>query len=300
MALLVLLGSALAARRLGQPYRRGPNGEKIYQKLLSSSSSSSSSLKSLARVEKSIDSESSYPSSANSADGSAPTAQAALNYLNSVGGSDICYHASRAYLRAVLAGGNGEAATAAAEQAYKGALTAGFTSAPGSPCAVAELTFKETTSTGGDAVKEAARAYMDASPPTPCGLAGKTYVKAIAAGMAPRKAGLFAGKAFLDAAGDAQPDAVACTSASKGFVAQLAGDGESSILGAMGTFLDSGSGLDPVCSAAGRAFIDAKIEEASDEAAIKKAAVAYMAALQANPGAGGACLSPAVALIGQA
>jgi len=291
--LLLLLGPALAARKFGQAYRRGANGEKIYQKLLSSRSD----LKPLTRVEKSIDSESSYSSSANSADGGAPTAQAALNYMNSVGGSDICYHAGRGYLRAVLAGGNSEAATAAAEQAYRSARTAGFTAAPGSPCAAAELSFKESTGAGGDAVKEAARAYMNASPPTPCGLAGKAYFKAIAAGMPPRKAGLFAGKAFLDAAGDAQQDAVACTSASKGFVAQLASEG--GILGAMETFLSSGSGLDPVCSAAGRAFIDAKIEEVSDEAAIKKAARAYMAALQANPGAGGACLSPAAALIGQ-
>lgn len=237
---------------------------------------------------------SNYLGSRNSADGSSPTAAATLSYMDAVGGTDICYHASRAYVEAVLGGGNGEVATAAAEKAYKAALAAGFTLAPGSACAAAQVAFKAAAANPDkNAVFEAANAFMSASPPTPCGQGGVAYMRAITSGMAPRRATLMAARAFLDATTDSQgADAAACTASSKAFLASLGGE-SNTLIDAMNAFISAGAGVDPVCMASAGAYIDAKIERASDEEALNMAAKAYILALSVNPGAGAGCLASA-------
>ena len=241
-----------------------------------------------------LDSSSNYIGARNSADGSDPTAAATLSYMDAVGGTDICYHASRAYVEAVLGGGNGEVATAAAEKAYKAALAAGFTVAPGSACAASEVAFKTAAADPDkNAVFEAANAFMSASPPTPCGQAGVAYMRAITSGMAPRRANLMGARAFLDATTNSHgADAAACQASSKAFLASLGGE-SNTLIDAMNAFTSAGAGVDPVCMASAGAFIDAKIERASDEEAINKAAKAYILALSVNPGAGSGCLASA-------
>merc|ERR1712158_320292 len=71
-----------------------------------------------------------------------PTAAAASNFLNAVGGTDICAKASKAYLAAVSAGKSSVQATNAAKQAYISAYNSGTRNAPGSACAAAEINVK--------------------------------------------------------------------------------------------------------------------------------------------------------------
>merc|ERR1712088_70513 len=185
-----------------------------------------------------------------------PTAAAASNFLNAVGGTDICAKASKAYVEAVSAGKSAVQAINAAKQAYISAYNSGTRNAQGTPCAAAEVNFKSNFGSDKNVVLEAAKAYINAAEPTTCGEAGKAYVSAVSSGSTPEKAALLA-------------------------------------------FINSGeSGVDPVCIAAAEAYIDAKIANNSDEDALSSAATAYIAAINANPGAGAGCLNAASQFIG--
>merc|ERR1712088_1098096 len=185
-----------------------------------------------------------------------PTAAAASNFLNAVGGTDICAKASKAYVEAVSAGKSAVQATNAAKQAYISAYNSGTRNAQGTPCAAAEVNFKSNFGSDKNVVLEAAKAYINAAEPTTCGEAGKAYVSA-------------------------------------------ATSGSNNVLTAMEAFINSGeSGVDPVCIAAAEAYIDAKIANNSDEDALSSAATAYIAAINANPGAGAGCLNAASQFIG--
>merc|ERR1712018_233638 len=228
-----------------------------------------------------------------------PTARASLNFINAIGGSDLCGQASRAYIEAVVAGKSGQQAAAAARQAYIGGFSMGLRNSAGTPCAAAEATFRSSYGSGKNSVLEAALAYMNAAPSTTCGEAGKAYVAAITTGESSARAGLFAARAFIDAAdGGFAPDA-ACTAALQGFAKTTGGSGN--LNSAFETFVTSTSaGVDPVCTAAAGAYIDAKIAKKSDEGALGDAAKAYIAALSGNPGAGAACAKAASAFTGKA
>merc|ERR1712020_416437 len=226
-----------------------------------------------------------------------PTSAAASNFLNAVGGSDICAKASKAYLGAVSAGKSAVQATNAAKAAYISAYNAGTRNVPGSACAAAEINFKTNYGSNKNVVLEAAEAYINAAEPTTCGEAGKAYVSAVSSGSAPERAALLAAKAFIANVDLGSADSAACTSASKGFLG--ATSGSNNVLTAMEAFINSGeSGVDPVCIAAAEAYIDAKIANNSDEDALSSAATAYIAAINANPGAGAGCLDAASQFIG--
>merc|ERR1712158_316492 len=189
-----------------------------------------------------------------------PTAAAASNFLNAVGGTDICAKASKAYVEAVSAGKSAVQATNAAKQAYISAYNSGTRNAPGTPCAAAEINFKTNFGSNKNVVLEAAKAY-------------------------------------ISNAGLGSADSAACTAASKGFLG--ATSGSNNVLTAMEAFINSGeSGVDPVCIAAAEAYIDAKIANNSDENALTSAATAYIGAINANPGAGAGCLDAASQFIG--
>jgi len=232
------------------------------------------------------------------ADANEPTARASLNFINAIGGSDLCGQASRAYIEAVVAGKSGEQAAAAARQAYIGGFSQGLRNTGNTPCAAAEATFRNSYGSGKNSVLEAAMAYMNAAPSTTCGEAGKAYVAAITTGESRDRAGLFAARAFIDAAqGGFAPDA-ACTAALQGFSKTTGGAGN--LNSAFETFVTSASaGVDPVCTAAAGAYIDAKIARKSDEGALGDAAKAYIAALSVNPGLGAACARAASAFTGR-
>merc|ERR1711950_94095 len=226
-----------------------------------------------------------------------PTVAAASNFLNAVGGTDICAKASKAYLEAVSAGKSAVQATNAAKQAYISAYNSGTRNTPGTPCAAAEVNFKSNFGSNKNVVLEAAKAYINAAEPTTCGEAGKAYVSAVSSGSTPERAALLAAKAFISNVDLGSADSAACTSASKGFLG--ATSGSNNVLNAMEAFINSGeSGVDPVCIAAAEAYIDAKIANNSDEDALSSAATAYVAAINANPGAGAGCLDAASQFIG--
>merc|ERR1711990_1038265 len=233
------------------------------------------------------------------ADTDEPTARAALNFINSIGGSDLCGQASRAYIEAVVGGKSGQQAAAAARQAYIGGYSQGLRNEEDTPCAAAEASFRKTYGSDKNSVLEAALAYMNAAPSTTCGEAGKAYIAAITTGESNARAGLFAARAFIDAAdGGFAPDA-ACTAALQGFSKTTGGSGN--LNSAFEAFVSSASaGVDPVCTAAAGAYIDAKIAKKADEGALGAAAKAYIAALSANPGAGAACAKAASAFTGKA
>merc|ERR1711971_880034 len=226
-----------------------------------------------------------------------PTAAAASNFLSAIGGTDICAKASKASLEAVTAGKSAVQATNAAKQAYISAYNSGTRNTPGTPCAAAEVNFKTNFGSDKNVVLEAAKAYINAAEPTTCGEAGKAYVSAVSSGSTPEKAALLAAKAFISNVDLGSADSAACTSASKGFLG--ATSGSNNVLTAMEAFINSGeSGVDPVCIAAAEAYIDAKIANNSDENALTSAATAYIAAINANPGAGAGCLNAASQFIG--
>merc|ERR1712210_351737 len=193
-----------------------------------------------------------------------PTSAAASNFLNAVGGTDICAKASKAYLEAVTAGKSAVQATNAAKQAYISAYNSGTRN---TPCAAAEVNFKTNFGSDKNVVLEAAKAYINAAEPTTCGEAGKAYVSAVSSGSTPEKAALLAAKAFISNVDLGSTDSAACTSASKGFLG--ATSGSNNVLTAMEAFINS------------------------DENALTSAATAYIAAINANPGAGVGCLNAA-------
>merc|ERR1712241_1613112 len=234
------------------------------------------------------------------ADTDEPTARASLNFINAIGGSDLCGQASRAYIEAVIGGKSGQQAASAARQAYIGGYSQGLRNTEDTPCAAAEASFRKTYGSDKNSVLEAALAYMNAAPSTTCGEAGKAYVAAITTGESSARAGLFAARAFIDAAdGGFTPDA-ACTAALQGF-SKTAGKATANLNSAFESFVSSASaGADPVCTAAAGAYIDAKIAKKTDEGALGAAAKAYIAALSANPGAGAACAKAASAFTGKA
>merc|ERR1712241_1549509 len=169
------------------------------------------------------------------ADTDEPTARASLNFINAIGGSDLCGQASRAYIEAVIGGKSGKQAAAAARQAYIGGYSQGLRNTEDTPCAAAEASFR------------------------------KTYGAAITTGESSARAGLFAARAFIDAAdGGFTPDA-ACTAALQGF-SKTAGKATANLNSAFESFVSSASaGADPVCTAAAGAYIDAKIAKKTDE-----------------------------------
>jgi len=228
----------------------------------------------------------------NSADDSEPTAKAALNFIEAMDKKDICGLSSEAYLRVVTSGGDALEATKEARKAYLKAWRSGVRAAPNSPCAAAEAAFKSNFDSRSDAILPAALAYMNSFDPTPCGEAGKAYIKTVTGGQSPRVAALYAARAFLDAVAEYgnQKD-TACISGQTGFVA-ASGLGGGDITKAMETFVSSfDGGADPVCLAAGSAYIDAKIASQSDDDAFAAAGKAYLSAIKTNPSGGKACLA---------
>merc|ERR1711936_702183 len=104
-----------------------------------------------------------------------PTAKAALNFINAIGGSDLCGQASRAYIEAVIAGKSGQQAAAAARQAYVGGYSQGLRNTEETPCAARLARPTSPPSPPGSPAPEpdslppgpSSTLLMEASPPMP-------------------------------------------------------------------------------------------------------------------------------------
>ena len=196
-----------------------------------------------------------------------PTAAAALAYMKTLGGNNLCGTSSQAYLESIIAGGSPADAKKAAAEVYQSAWASGARVAADSPCAAAETSFRSSDSS----VLDAAVAYMNSWPGlqegNPCAVAGKTYIDAVVAGQSQDAAGVASSKAYLGAfsslarTGRALNDP-ACAAASKAFIATTNSIPSTSGSAAAEAFISqtlgsSASGFDPACASAATAYIDA-------------------------------------------
>merc|ERR1719480_23419 len=120
-------------------------------------------------------------------DFSSPSADAALTFIKEIKNKDgLCGIPTEIFLENILKGRSREEAAAEATQAYLQAYNRGERLVAGSPCAKADLAWREAVVAGTDPVLESALAFMNAWPGVqegnPCAVSGVEYVKAILAG----------------------------------------------------------------------------------------------------------------------
>jgi len=188
----------------------------------------------------------------------APTAAAALAYLNTVAGDDLCGKAAQAYVENIMKGENKEVAMSEAAGKYISAFNDGARPASGSGCQAAEVAWQEAFVAGEDPIPAAAKAYINSWPKSndPCTATGSKYFEAINDGKSHLDAGNIAMGEFVKSLknyarkGRSFED-LACTNAAKAYVETL-NDKESPITAAFTAFVKSmfeenRSPYDPVC-----------------------------------------------------
>merc|ERR1711884_504101 len=198
-------------------------------------------------------------------DSTHPGTAAALSYISKNFNLDSCGKNAKAYLDSIQAGNSREVASQAAAAVYQQNYAAGV---PASP------------------------AYMEASPSdSPCYVSAKEYIQATIAGYS--DANLAAVKAFasqistLAKQGKTTIDG-ACLEAAQAYSA-ASEIPSSATAAAMNAFiqraLQTGNiGYDPVCAAAGEAYIGAILEGASEKKAVEAAGAAFVSAVDFTPG----------------
>jgi len=192
-----------------------------------------------------------------------PSALAALSYLKSGLAQDSCAQQATVYIETILAGGSPNQANAKAQEVYLRNYNAGQRSAAGSPCAAADIAFRQASATGQDPVLASALAFMQAyKSESPCFVSAKDYIEAIVAGKSHADANLRATKSFahqiqnLAAQGKTTIDAQCLKSAQA--YATSSSIPSSPNAAAMQAFiskaLETGMGYDPVCYTAAEKF----------------------------------------------
>ena len=206
-------------------------------------------------------------------DFSSPNAAAALAYMKEIAGKDgLCGIPTEIFLENILKGRSREEANAEATQAYLQAYNRGERLVPGSPCAKADLAWREAVVAGTDPVLESALAFMNAWPGVqegnPCAVSGVEYVKAILAGSshleANRKSMVGYVRSIKDLAtsGRSIKDKACLTSAKAFWAAVPASEkpdpanAKAFLAFADKIFNDNAPGYDPVCLASLEGFFD--------------------------------------------
>ena len=193
--------------------------------------------------------------------GQSPSAKSALAYLNTLP-TDTCGRQSKRFIEAILSGATPHDANGLATQIYQQDYANGEAPAPGSPCALAEVAWKQAVASGQDPVLNSALAFMKAyGSESPCAVSAFDYVQSIVAGNTHATANIAAMRSFigqiktLAAQGKPTIDPV-CANAAKAYAAS-AGPTTPNLapnVAAMEAFinkaLEVGSSLDPVCLAA--------------------------------------------------
>jgi len=189
--------------------------------------------------------------------GQSPSAKSALAYLNSLP-LDTCGRQSKAFIEDILSGASPAAATAKATQIYQKDYASGDAPAPGSPCAVAEVAWKQAVAAGQDPVLNSAVAFMKAyGSESPCAVSALDYVQSILAGNTHANANIAAMRSFigqikiLASQGKSTVDPV-CAESARAYAASTGVSTPN--VAAMEAFisksLETGSSFDPVCLAA--------------------------------------------------
>ena len=207
-------------------------------------------------------------------DFSSPNAAAALAYMKEVTGKDgLCGVPTEIFLENILKGRSREEASAEATQAYLQAYNRGERLVPGSPCAKADLAWREAVVAGTDPVLESALAFMSAWPGlqegrNPCAVSGVEYVKAILGGKSHLEATRISVASFarsikqLATSGRSIKDK-ACLNSAKAFWAAVPAsekpdpaNAQAFLAFADKIFNDNAPGYDPVCLSALEGFFD--------------------------------------------
>ena len=206
-------------------------------------------------------------------DFSSPNAAAALAYMKEVTGKDgLCGVPTEIFLENILKGRSRKEASAEATQAYLQAYNRGERLVPGSPCAKADLAWREAVVAGTDPVLESALAFMSAWPGleegNPCAVSGVEYVKAILGGKTHLEANRMSVASFarsikqLATSGKSIKDK-ACLASAKAFWAAVPAsekpdpaNAQAFLAFADKIFNDNAPGYDPVCLASLEGFFD--------------------------------------------
>ncbi len=207
-------------------------------------------------------------------DVSAPTTAAALTYMKEITGKDgLCGVPAEIFLENILKGRSREEAKAEAARAYLQAYNRGERLVEGTPCAKADLAYREAVVAGTDPVLEATLAFMSAWPGlqegrNPCAVSGVEYVKAILGGKTHLEAIRMSVASFarsikeLATSGRSIKDKK-CLNAAKAFWAAVPGSDkrDPAIAQAFNAFTDkmfndNAPGYDPVCFASFEGFFD--------------------------------------------
>merc|ERR1711915_1046475 len=189
-----------------------------------------------------------------------PTAAAALAYLKTVAGDDLCGKAAKVYVENIMRGEKKEVAMAEAGREYIDAFNAGARPASGSGCQAAEVAWKEAFVTGADPIPAAAKAYIrswrSSKSKDPCTAASTKYFNEIQDGESHLDAAKYAMGAFVKALRKVNRDGRsyndrACTNAAKAY-AEALDEEQTPITAAFTAFLesmfdDNENPFDPVC-----------------------------------------------------
>ena len=206
-------------------------------------------------------------------DFSSPNAAAALAYMKEITSKDgLCGIPTEIFLENILRGRSREEANAEATQAYLQAYNRGERLVAGSPCAKADLAWREAVVAGTDPVLDSALAFMKAWPGlqegNPCAVAGVEYVKAILSGQTHLEANRMSVASFarsvkeLATSGKSIKDKACLTSAKAFWAAVPASEktdpanAEAFLAFADKIFTDNSPGYDPVCLASLQGFFD--------------------------------------------
>jgi len=205
-----------------------------------------------------------------------PAAKAALAYL----AEDLsnCGEQSKAYISTYIDTGDEAAATKAAEAVYRANYNPADSANLSPACQAAEKAYRASYAAGQSPLLPSALAFIEEyNSNSACAASARTYMQSINQGKTSVQAALDSFKAFAAASTDSID--ANCVNAAKAFIAN-SGAPSTPITAAMTAFitkaLETGSGFDPVCSAASESYATAYAAGRSTAEATEAAAVTFL------------------------
>merc|ERR1711868_281367 len=224
----------------------------------------------------------------------------ALAYINADPADSPCKASARTYISAITGGANSQdAGTRAAESfaAKISALAGQGRSTIDPACARASAAYAKASSTPSSPTAAAADAFIqkalevgsgyDAS----CLASSGAFISSFSSGASEDASRAAAAREFIKNYGKNPRSAAAspCAAAAKAYAQAVIATPSNPTQAALYAFIDTAIinnnvGVDPVCSAASEAYFDSFLSGSSESAASEAAAVAYLDAVEANPG----------------
>jgi len=234
------------------------------------------------------------------ASGRDPILDSSLAYINADPSDSPCKASARAYISAITGGATSQDAGLKAAESFAAKISAlaGQGKATLDPaCARASAAYAKATSAPSSPVAAAATAYIqkalevgsgyDAS----CLASSGAFITSFSSGASEDESRAAATRAFIKNYGKNPRSAASspCAAASKAYAKAVIGNPSNPTQAALYAFIDTAIlnnnvGVDPVCSAASEAYLDSFLSGSSEAVASEAAAVAYLDAIEANPG----------------